>query len=129
MKYSFLRILAVILPGFALGQSFTLPSLAADSAYYEIVKGRKCEKALGAQLSATIKLQTAALADGKLITLLKSQNTLQDSIASAFQKEIEAKQVIHEGEKESLQDKIKGLWKWIAGLGALDVALLLILLL
>lgn len=73
-------------------------------------------------------MQNELMANGKLVTLLRSQNTLQDSIAVAFQKELEASRVLHRSEKRGLIKEIRGLKKWVIGLGALDVALLLILL-
>lgn len=67
-------------------------------------------------------MQNELMANGKLVTLLRSQNTLQDSITVAFQKELEASRVLHREEKRSLIRESNRLKKWVVGLGIVNVA-------
>lgn len=118
----------MILSGFAHGQNFILPYLAADSAYYEIVKGRHCEKVLYAQLSATTKLQTELLAQGKIIQLKKNEVTHLEEIIALIQKESQADKTIAKEKIHALKVKIRKLVAVVIGETGFVVLLVVLLL-
>src|SRR5687768_12788900 len=79
MKYA-LRLLILILPGFAHGQSFTLPSKIIDSAYFEIRKGRSCDSLSRSQTVENNRLTAELVTQAKRIILIQTENEAQDFV-------------------------------------------------
>jgi len=69
------------------------------------------------------------MADGRVIKLQTTQITQLDSLVSSHIRQREQDGIIHRSEKDRLKTKVNALWKWVAGLGALDLVLLGLLLL
>ncbi|OPZ92349.1 MAG: hypothetical protein BWY74_01622 [Firmicutes bacterium ADurb.Bin419] len=108
-------------------QSFILPTKIVDSLIFEVKKGRQCDSLQQAQFNEIKKLGDDLLANGKIITLQKTENKQLSDIIITFQEEkalLEEKFVL---KVEDLKTKIKHLWIGILSEGVVIILLILII--
>lgn len=117
----------LILQGVTHGQNFTLPSLAADSAYYEVTKGRKCEKITDGLTRENSWLDSVRMAQDEEISLYQDIIESQNLILYDYPKEIKAKVEICQAEKERLKVKIRRLWRVVVTEAGVIVILIILL--
>ena len=108
-------------------QNFILPTKIVDSLIFEVKKGRVCDSLQQVQFSEIKKLGDELLANGKIITLQKTENKQLSDIITTFQKEkafLEEKFVL---QTKDLKTKIRHLWVGILSEGVIIILLILII--
>lgn len=121
--------LILILPGLTHGQGFILPSLAIDSAYFEIVRGRACEKLQEAQAVEISALLNENLSQAKIILLQKQEISLQAEQISLQLKQLALERELMKVKNEGLKRRLFKVKRvaWLEGAGIIVLGALIIL--
>ncbi len=107
MKALFLSVLILILPGWLHGQGFFLPSEIADSAYFEITRGRACEQLAAGLTRENAWLDSLRQTQDQEIALYQDVIANQNEILAGFPRELKANAQTCEAEKKALRRQIR----------------------